>query len=333
MLPLLAFVTAGSLAVPAVAVEGTLDCPSAARVSDELEQIIPGVARAAVDDRAIVVSDAGVLLVLLRAADGSVLGERQVVVEGTCEEQARAVAVILGAWITDIHPEYRSALPLPSVSEGAPAATEAPAATATGEPSAAPAPQGAPPIRRPLIERSRLVRRDQALPGTAARRWSIAAGVGVEIADAGAVAAGSLSGSYAPNRSGFGGTAFVLAAAPAERAVGAGRASAFRWPLGLGALARVQGREACLDVSAGPTLGWLHVEGDEFASNRAADDVVAGAFGRVRLGARWSSFRPFFEAGVLGWFGRSTIAAQQPVSEIELPAIEAFFLLGMGFEP
>lgn len=322
MLPLLvSFLSLGPLAVPVVVVESALDCPTASRVSEELERIVPNTGTPGTD-RATVARDADSLLVLLRAADGSVLGERRVTAEGTCEEQARAVSVILGTWITDIHPEYRTALPVPEPT--APVDEPEPAPAPPAAPPSPPPPP-APPPPRVTPERPRA----QATTW----HWSGGAALGVEVSDASAVFVGALSSSYAPDGTGFGGAAFALLAAPARRSVGSGSADALRWPLGLGPLLRVQAPRAYLDVSAGPTLAWLHIAGAEFVENRTANDVVAGAFGRARVGVRWRSWRPFLEAGILGWFGSAKVVARSPDAELELAAYEPFFLVGAALEP
>jgi hypothetical protein len=328
------FVTAAVLAGPVVVIESALDCPAAGQVSEELERIVPNAAGTPPQDRALLSSEDGVLLVHLRAPDGTLLGERRIVAEGSCNERARAVAVILGTWLTDIHPEYRSALPLPAPAPEQP--TQAPAAN---PPAAAPSPQRPPPLQRPAPLQpaplpARLADRDVATSKqAAARRWSGALAIGFGLSEAGAVLAGALSASYAPERTGLGAAAFAVLTLPAERSLGSGTVSSFRWPLGAGPLLRVQGRRAFFDVSAGPMVGWLHVAGEGFSENRSADDAAAGAFGRVRLGLGWPRFRPFVEAGLLGWFGAATAVTREPETEFELPAFESFVLAGMAFAP
>jgi hypothetical protein len=153
------------------------------------------------------------------------------------------------------------------------------------------------------------------------------------VSDSDAVLAGALSASYAPERTGLGASAFAMLTLPAERSLGSGTVSSFRWPLGVGPLLRVQARRAFLDVSAGPMVGWLHVAGTGYSENRSANDAAAGAFGRARVGLRWSRFRPFLEAGLLGWFGPATAVARAPELEFELPSFESFLVAGTAFAP
>jgi hypothetical protein len=323
------FVTAAVLAVSGVIIESSLDCPAAARVSEELARIVPNAAATEVNDRAVVSSESGVLLVLLTAPDGAILGERRIAAEGTCDEQARALAVILGTWLTDIHPEYRSALPVP------PAVAEEPSQLPAEEPLVAPAPAvpPSPPSQAPTLPPVSVAPSPAKSEGAAVRRWSGALAVGAGVSEAGTVLAGAASVSYAPERTGFGASVFALLTLPAERSLGSGTVSAFRWPLGAGPLVRVQAGSAFLDVTAGPTLAWLRVAGDDFNENRSANDVAIGAFGRARVGFCWSRFRPFVEAGLLGWFGASTVVARAPDTELELPTFESFLLAGVAFEP
>lgn len=316
-------VAAAGLAAPVVAIESALDCPAPGQVSEELGRILPNAAGSGTTDRALVSSEGGVLLVLLRAADGTLLGERSMTADGSCDERARAVAVVLGTWLTDIHPEYRSSLPAPS-----------PAVAAPSPPAEANSAGASPAVLPPVPVSPPATALDSKRPSDPVeRRWSGALGLGVEVSDAGAVFAGALSASYAPSRTGLGASAFALLAVPAERSLGTGAVSSFRWPLGVGPLFRVQARSAFLDVSVGPTLGWLHLAGDGFSENRAANDVATGAFGRARLGLSRSRFFPFLEAGLLGWFGSAIAVARAPQSEFELPAFESFLFAGMSLEP
>jgi hypothetical protein len=323
------FLTAAVLAAPGVIIESSLDCPGVDRVREELERIVPKAAATEVNDRAVVSSENGVVLVVLRTPDGAVLGERRIAAEGSCDEQARALAVILGTWLTDIHPEYRSALPLP------PAAAEEPSQLPEEKPplARAPAATHSRPTQAPRIPTTSAASGPAKSEAAAARRWSGALAVGIGVSDAETVLAGAASVSCAPERTGVGASAFALLTLPAERSLGSGTVSSFRWPLGAGPLVRIQARRAFLDVSAGPMLAWLHVAGDNFTENRSANDVTTGAFGRARVGLRGRRFRPFVEAALLGWFGASTAVARAPDTEFALPAFESFLLAGVAFEP
>ncbi|MDF3069531.1 MAG: hypothetical protein K0R38_5132 [Polyangiaceae bacterium] len=53
------------------------------------------------------------LFVELRSADATSIGERLLPVEGSCDELAQAAAVVLSAWLSDVHPDFAPELPVP----------------------------------------------------------------------------------------------------------------------------------------------------------------------------------------------------------------------------
>jgi hypothetical protein len=310
------------LGVPAVSVEGSGDCPSPAAVSVELSAImtVPDVESGA--DRVVVSSTGDEVSVGLFSAGGAVLGERRVSAEGSCEEKARAVAVILAAWLTDVHPEFRTALPEvapPVVHEPAPAPPpELPAPSeprTLAQPAPAPAP-AARPTERPTP-----------------RGFSYAAAAGIALSAAGATPAFELSARFAPAGAGLGMLGFALAALPVESELGSGSVSSFRWPFGLGPLLRLAPQGAFVDLAIGPSVGWLHLDGDGFRTNDVADDLVFGGFLGVSVGGTKGFLRPHAAVGLLVWPGTSTAVASVPDAELDLPLVEATALLGVLLAP
>ena len=157
--------------------------------------------------------------------------------------------------------------------------------------------------------------------------------LGVELSDAGVVPAADVSVRYARDESGFGISAFGLVALPEEREVGSGRVSSFRWPLGAGGLARLVRSGVALELEAGPMLGILHLEGEDFSANAGATDVQGGLHGALRVGASTGVLRPFGAAKLLTWLGNVTASATRPNAEVDLPVVEGVFLAGVGFTP
>jgi hypothetical protein len=138
---------------------------------------------------------------------------------------------------------------------------------------------------------------------------------------------------YAPETSGFGAAAFLLIAGAEERALGNGRVSSFRWPLGVGVLARLAQGTVAFELDAGPMLGLLHLEGDGFATNGATTDVQGGIHAALVVGASSGRFRPFGGARLLTWLGAVTASADLPEAEVDLPSIEGVLLGGVRFAP
>jgi hypothetical protein len=309
------------LGVPAVSVEGSGDCPSPAAVSAELSAImsVPEVESGA--DRVVVSSTGDEVSVGLFSAGGAVLGERRVSAEGTCEEKARAVAVILAAWLTDVHPEFRTVLPEvvpPVVPAPAPAPPPEPPARSEAQTVAKPAPApapAAPPARR------------------TARAFSYAAAAGIELSGAGVAPAFELSARFAPAGTGLGMLGFALVTLPVESELGSGTVSSFRWPFGVGPLFRLAPRGAFVDFALGPSVAWLHLDGDGFETNDGADDLVFGGFFGVSVSGTKGLLRPHAAVGLLIWPGTSTAVASVPDAELDLPLVEATALLGVVLAP
>lgn len=305
-------------------VEGGAECPGAASIRTELARILPVADRPAkrAREHARVQVSGEAIRVELFTPDGARVGEREVPNDGSCDERARTVAVILAAWITDIHPEYRSALPAAPAPEPSLPPVEPPRAVER------------PPRARPVAPAPTSPPRSDVAPmppvrGSNALTPSLAAAAGVSISDT-ATAAAQVSVTLAPPRRGLGATAFVVVSLSEERALGAGRVQSFRWPLGAGVLGRVSGEVLRLDLATGPTVGWLHLEGDGFASNEGADDVAFGGFARARAGTDWGEVHPFVEVGMLGWFTRAVAQARLPNAELALPVVQAVVLFGVS---
>jgi hypothetical protein len=160
-----------------------------------------------------------------------------------------------------------------------------------------------------------------------------ALGLGIELSNAGAVAAADVSVRLARDESGFGLSAFALIAFPEERAVGSGRVRSFRWPLGAGGFARLEQSSIAIELEAGPMLGILHLEGEDFPTENQATDVQGGLHAALRVGASTGTLRPFGAAKLLTWLGKATATASAPAAEVDLPVVEGVFLLGVGLAP
>lgn len=323
----LPLVVPGLLAAPPVVLEGETDCPSRDAVSRELERIVVAPEGSVPTDTARVTVEGTELSVVLATNDGRLLGERRLPAEGTCDERALSVAVVLGAWITTAHPEYLSALPAArDEASGAPAEPSMPPLNPT-PPAPPPPPPPAPAPRKPESESKARARTNDPW------RFQPAGALGIELSDNGIVPAADVSVRYAPEASGFGISAFVLFAFPEERDVGTGRVSSFRWPLGVGGVARHEQSGVALELDAGGMLGILHVEGKDFTTNDEATDVQGGLYAALRVGASKGTLRPFGAAKLLTWLGKTTASATEPDAEVDLPVVEGVFVVGVGFAP
>lgn len=207
------------------------------------------------------------LYVELRLADSTLIGQRTLPADGTCDELAQAAAVVLSAWLSDVHPDFASELP--------PAAPP-PISPDSGLPPPLPA---APPSPQPQAA-------SPALRAPTPRPWQLGLGLGADMSDRGPAAAGYLVAGYAPVTQGWGLTAFVGASWSREERLGPGSVDWWRWPVGLGPSFRVTTGDLAWDASAGPALGWLHFAGSNFDHTSGENGITWGGFLNLRVSSR-----------------------------------------------
>jgi len=97
---------------PAITVNGNATCPTADEVSTRVAQLVPAVDTSAPRDLARIEEAGGVLRVSLSAPDGALLGTRDLPRTSSCAELAAAAAVVVAAWESDVHPEFRPSIPV-----------------------------------------------------------------------------------------------------------------------------------------------------------------------------------------------------------------------------
>jgi hypothetical protein len=90
--------------LPLVLVAGLVDvggsaiCPAPARVAEALAPLLPATSAAARPHRAELTTEGAIVLVKLHAPDGAPMRDRALPAEGTCDDLARAAAVVIAAW-------------------------------------------------------------------------------------------------------------------------------------------------------------------------------------------------------------------------------------------
>jgi hypothetical protein len=207
------------------------------------------------------------LYVELRLADSTLIGQRTLPAEGNCDELAQAAAVVLSAWLSDVHPDFASELP------------PAPAPTIPVDSGLPPPLPAALPPPRPLVASSRP-------PARTPRPWHAGVALGVDVAGGTFAAASYLVGGYAPASQGLGVGAFVGASWFREQPLGPGFVDWWRWPFGIGPSLRAVTGNVAWDASAGPALGWLHFAGSNFDHTSGQNGVALGGFLYLRVSSR-----------------------------------------------
>lgn len=96
----------------AVKVEGTLTCPTAAAVEEQLAALLPP--GAGEPDRAFIGGSETHPTLTLTRADGSAVVERQIDAQGSCTDLAGALALMVAVWHAQQHPTLPLAPRLPA---------------------------------------------------------------------------------------------------------------------------------------------------------------------------------------------------------------------------
>ena len=314
--------TSGLAAAPSVEAPSTLleigsdsSCPAPELVDAKLRDIL-GLARSErVAEVARLTHADGALRVNLESSDGRRLGERSLPLEGSCDELARAAAVVLAAWLSDVHPEF-----VPAEHAGAERPTvdrdDAPVGAA-GQPVT---PTPAPPVgtvraHGELVPRTRL-------------RARVGAALGAGVLPTPMAVSGSVFSAWVPESSGVGVTLRAGVATARSLDVDTGEVRYLRWPLGAGAVLRFAGKSVSAELEAGAVVGWLHVEGRSFSSNHDASDVTFGPFGTARAIATEGRVRPFLEVLGIGWLRGARVYGDPSQPSVALPSSDITVFLG-----
>lgn len=314
-------------------VVGSEECPAPSAVDARTREILGLTAHQVVAERASVSREGASLRVTLRAADQHVLGERVLPAEGSCDEQAGAVAVLLAAWLSDVHPEYVGALPdaPPSPVLASPQAETAPATT-----PAEPAPALAPPAAAPTRDSAAAAVSKPAEQPAPRRGIELGVSAGGVISEVSPVPFGTLGVRYMPESTGLGAALSATLSTPRHSDLSNGSVSYFRWPLVAGPALRAKLGSTLLDATAGPAAAWFHLSGVNFQDAATYNVVVWGG----ALAARWSlpqgRIAPFLEVSGMAFakasatIHRGTPERSDEVS-VPLPNLELYASLGGSF--
>jgi len=275
----------------------TQDCPKPAAVDARVRQILGLSANAVLAEQATVERDDSSLHVTLRSPDGHVLGDRSLRADGSCSELVGVVAVVLAAWLSDVHPEFVGALP-----------------AAPPPPSPPPSP---PPPATPLSS------------SPPSHHGALGLALGADLAGKNLAPLGALAFDWLPTRGGLGAFASASATGLHREALSTGSVQYWRWPLRLGAVLRLPLAGSALDVKAGPALGWLRLNGSGFATSSSSSALIGGGFISTRIVMTAQSFEPYAElGGVLFGSTRAFVQRGSDQVTVDLPSLELFFAIG-----
>jgi hypothetical protein len=287
------------------------NCPAAVDVEARVRSILHLAPERELSESFLVERHEAGLFVLLRSADSTVIGERTLPTQGSCDELAQAAAVVLSAWLTDVHPDFAGELPARPVEPPAPIPPPPP----PPPPVLAPPPPPPPP---PPVAR-------------AAGPFDVSLGVGTQLSRDGlGPLAASLNARYGAPVQGIGVTAFGILTLARTEPLAEGEVEWRRWPFGVGPEYRISTPRVSLDISAGPALGWLRFEGHGFDRTDSQAGVTWGGFANMRLSLRTRPFAPFVLAHMQIFPFESTAWVKDPQQQPELTLPPEAFVLSVG---
>lgn len=261
-------------------------CPSRADVERRVRTILHLSPARELRETFVVERHEGGLYVVLQGADATLIGERTLPSAGSCEELAQAAAVVLSAWLTDVHPDFAGSLPEPvSAPELFPAAAAAAPAPAPVPPPSLPP---SPPTRTPALAVAPPETRYQA-----SRRISFALAVGVAASGGKVALSGLLGPSWLPPATGLGLSGFVQLDVARRASLGSGAVEWRRWPLAIGPTLRLRSSHVAWELSLAPALAWVRLSGEGFDRNFAQRGYTLGGLVQVQAGSggrHWATF-------------------------------------------
>jgi len=251
------------------------------------------------------------LYVALRSADSTLIGERTLPTAGSCDELAQAAAVVLAAWLTDVHPDFAGALPPP---EPPPPPEPEPKLPPSPPPPEPPLPLPPPPRQPPE------------------HQLHLTLGVGGDLAS-GIAPAVFLGGSYGAELSGFAVSARAMLTLSRSQELGPGKISWRRWPLGVGPTLRLATPNVAMAFSAGPAVAWLQLGGDSFDSVRDQNVAAWGGFAEALVSGRGHPFTPFGALDLQFYPGNTTAYVSGVDLRWPVPSVSVSVVVGARLAP
>jgi len=143
--------------------------------------------------------------------------------------------------------------------------------------------------------------------------------------------AGMASVGYGAEDRGFGLAALLGATTLREESHPPGVIRWWRWPLAVGPTFRLSTAGVSADLSAGPVVAWLHLEGSSFDTNNTQNVFTWGGFATVRISGRSRPLSPFGLLNVQIYPADATAYVKNLDAEWPIPAWSLVGALGARF--
>lgn len=289
----------GAVAVHAVVVSGSSQCPTPATVQVLLGQLLP---EQVSEDSVYLEQVDGALKLEMRSAVSGTVFRRQLPTRHTCQQQAAIAATVIAAWQID--------------SQSAPLATELP-------------PPPPPPALPPPAETA----------GRPRRSYEVAGAVSGSGAGDSYAIGGLLDALLLPSRKPIALRFGLFGAALRSFPISTGQALWTRAGLRISGGYRFlpeSSRRFSLDCFADLSVALVYLTGRGFERVYASFDADVGAGGSIRVGRQLGPVRMFWELGLTGWLRPQVVTAQGSFFRASVPQVEGLLsigLAGMGARP
>jgi hypothetical protein len=94
---------------------------------------------------------------------------------------------------------------------------------------------------------------------------------------------------------------------------------------------RLKNNSVSLDVKGALAAGWFLVQGHGFSTNTSSRSWALGVGAGARVSWERGALSPWLALDAIGWPGNHTIAVQNVVETLNIPALDLVLSLGASF--
>jgi hypothetical protein len=288
------------LAASSVDVRSATNCPSTEAIVEQLLPLLPAAAGGAegqdvaeIEVGAVETGGAVELHLRLVRPDASAVGDRRLLMQGTCQDMAEAIATVIAAWETQ---------PLP----------------------------GAIPDEMPASTARKITQRSQPA-STPSRPWQVIVGAGVGVALVGGTAAtGGVDVQFGRASSHWQLRLGVAIETDRQLNLSPGRVDWQHNTAELGVGWRVLDPAWLLALDAGPVAGWATLAGSGFSTNSQSHSFEYGVVAGLRAGRSFGRFALWAEWRTHLWAQRQRATVTGADSGAELSQLDTAVSLGLS---
>lgn len=300
------------MAAPApVTIEGDTTCPSATEVALRFSSLLAQAAASAAGtpapaadggDRARIEMVDDAIEIVLRRADGTLIGRRRLPAQGACDARARVAAIVLATWESDVHPAFERAVAAPP------------------EPSSPPPPLAVD-VVKPMPP--------QPLPAGHAR-LDVGVGVSTSMAGGAVVAGARLAGALVSSR-GFGVQVIIAGEGDRSTPAGSGQAIWSRYAAGAGPTYRRPLGAWAVDTNLTLVAALFRVHGEQYPVGYQSSGWDGGVAAGARLIAPGRAWRAWFAIDATRWLDNRDVREAISGQTRDIPSWTGSASLGFSY--